>query len=318
MTSWTWQSLSLDDAGWISELMTRWRPHDPVDPVVLRHRWANFRLDHVQGRWALRDAAGNVVGFGAANHAPWEREPGRIGDWDLNLAPEVRPQADGIIAALEEWLRRDGARAAAADAEGDEHWLLAALAARRYEQVSAERFWKLDLLKRRDTLLELARESEAKVTSGGLALLTFDRFLTRPQAWDKVIALYQETEADIPQNPGDHMLTPPEIVAELQAPDVRPDRVWLVVAGDDLAGLSFLSFPPIRGQVWTGYTATARRYRGRGAAWAAKMATLAQAIELGVSEVRTGNDERNGPILRINERLGYELLPGWLRFRRPL
>lgn len=314
----SWQPLTLDDAGWISELMTGWRPHDPVDPVMLRHRWANFRVDHIGGRWALRDGAGQVVGFGAANHAPWPQEADRIGHWDVNLAPEVRSQAAGIIASLEEWLRRAGTRWAGAEAEGDERWLLAALAARGYEHVSAERFWKLDLAKRRGALLELARQSEAKVRAQGMRLMTLDHFLSRPHAWAKLIALYQETEPDVPLNPGDHVLTPPEIEAELRAPDVRPDRFWLVVAGEDVAGLSFLTFPPFRGQVWTGYTATARRYRGRGAAWAAKMATLVQAIELGVSEVRTGNDERNSPILRINERLGYELLPRWLRFRRLL
>jgi RimJ/RimL family protein N-acetyltransferase len=109
-----------------------------------------------------------------------------------------------------------------------------------------------------------------------------------------------------------------EMRRRLGAPDIREDRYWTAWAGDELAAISFLKFPPVRGNVYTGFTGSARPYRGRGIASAVKMETLAQAIELGVTRVRTGNDEANAPMLHINERLGYRLLPGELTFIKRL
>ena len=48
------------------------------------------------------------------------------------------------------------------------------------------------------------------------------------------------------------------------------------------------------------------------------MQSLAQAVELGVSEVRTGNDAENMAMLHINEMLGYELMPGFVSFAKRL
>jgi GNAT superfamily N-acetyltransferase len=64
--------------------------------------------------------------------------------------------------------------------------------------------------------------------------------------------------------------------------------------------------------VWTGFTCTHPDYRGRGIARAVKLQSLAQAIELGIPSVRTGNDSENAPMLHINETLGYDPLPGYI------
>ena len=45
-----------------------------------------------------------------------------------------------------------------------------------------------------------------------------------------------------------------------------------------------------------------------------KMETLGQAIELGVTSVRTDNDEANAPMLHINEKLGYHRIPGFVSY----
>jgi RimJ/RimL family protein N-acetyltransferase len=111
-------------------------------------------------------------------------------------------------------------------------------------------------------------------------------------------------------------MTEDEVRAELGGPDVPPDRVWLALVGEEVAGLSQLSYPPVRGHPWTGFTATARAFRGRGIARAVKMESLAQAIELGVQRVRTDNDERNAPMLHINDTLGYVALPSWVAYLR--
>ena len=78
--------------------------------------------------------------------------------------------------------------------------------------------------------------------------------------------------------------------------------------------LSFLRFPPVRGNVWTGYTCSHPEYRGRGLARAVKLQSMAQAIGLGIPAVRTANDSENAPMLHINEQMGYEPLPGFVSF----
>ena len=71
---------------------------------------------------------------------------------------------------------------------------------------------------------------------------------------------------------------------------------------------------PTRGNVWTDWTGTARRIRGRGVARALKLETVMQAIALGTERVRTENDGANAPILHLNAELGYVRIPGWIQF----
>jgi hypothetical protein len=55
-----------------------------------------------------------------------------------------------------------------------------------------------------------------------------------------------------------------------------------------------------------------------GVARALKLETIGQAIALGVSSIRTGNDAENAPILHINETLGYRPMPSWIEFLKDL
>ena len=80
--------------------------------------------------------------------------------------------------------------------------------------------------------------------------------------------------------------------------------------------MSYLKYPPVRGDVWTSYTCTDPGYRGRGLARGIKLQTLAQAVELGVPLVYTANDSENAPMLRINETLGYRARPGFVEHHK--
>jgi RimJ/RimL family protein N-acetyltransferase len=64
-------------------------------------------------------------------------------------------------------------------------------------------------------------------------------------------------------------------------------------------------------------TGTLRDYRGRGLAQLAKRATLANAAKRGVELVSTENDQTNGPMLRVNEKLGYRPIGSTLTWSRP-
>jgi RimJ/RimL family protein N-acetyltransferase len=96
------------------------------------------------------------------------------------------------------------------------------------------------------------------------------------------------------------------------------ERWWIALDRDEPVAMSYLAYPPVRGIVWTSFTGAHRAYRGRGIARAVKLQTLAQAVQLGVAEVRTDNDSTNKPMLHINETLGYERIPGYAGFEKRL
>jgi GNAT superfamily N-acetyltransferase len=72
------------------------------------------------------------------------------------------------------------------------------------------------------------------------------------------------------------------------------------------------------GRAVTDMTGTLRDYRGRGLALLVKRATLVNAARRGVEFVSTEkNDETNGPMLRVNEKLGYRTAGSTLMWSRP-
>jgi RimJ/RimL family protein N-acetyltransferase len=100
-------------------------------------------------------------------------------------------------------------------------------------------------------------------------------------------------------------------------PDASSRWFFVAKAGDRVVATSDLRFPPVRGNVWTGFTGVIPEFRGKGVARGVKMAILKQAIEQNVPRVRTDNDEENAPMLHINEELGYQPIPGVLTYRKP-
>ncbi len=65
-------------------------------------------------------------------------------------------------------------------------------------------------------------------------------------------------------------------------------------------------------------TAVRRAWRGRGIAVALKRATIAWAIEHGLTALETGNDQENVAMRAVNGGLGYAPLPDEITMRGPL
>lgn len=81
--------------------------------------------------------------------------------------------------------------------------------------------------------------------------------------------------------------------------------------GERIAGYSDLLFPQEPGgEAYTQYACVRREYRGRGVALAVKLLTIQEAIKAGAARMRTNNNPENLPMLRVNEKLGYQMLPG--------
>jgi GNAT superfamily N-acetyltransferase len=99
-------------------------------------------------------------------------------------------------------------------------------------------------------------------------------------------------------------------------PDTDLDASVAAVIGDRPVAFSHLRIAP-GGRAVTEMTGTLREFRGRGLAQLAKRATLMNAAKRGVELVSTENDETNGPMLRVNEKLGYRPIGSTLAWSRP-
>jgi GNAT superfamily N-acetyltransferase len=99
-------------------------------------------------------------------------------------------------------------------------------------------------------------------------------------------------------------------------PETDLDASVAAVIDDRPVAFSHLRVAP-GGRAVTEMTGTLREYRGRGLALLAKRATLVNAAERGVEMVSTDNDELNGPMLRVNEKLGYRAIGSTLMWSRP-
>lgn len=124
--------------------------------------------------------------------------------------------------------------------------------------------------------------------------------------------------ADEPVSAGD--------LAEFRARDVdRPGIpqdgffVALDASTGEVVGYAALLFLPGRRDVaWHDMTAVRPGYRGRGIAVTLKRASIAWAVEHGLTALETGNDVANEPMRAVNARLGYTPMPDTLEYSGPL
>ena len=93
----------------------------------------------------------------------------------------------------------------------------------------------------------------------------------------------------------------------LNHPDFTPDGPLIAVQGGNWVGLTelYLPRPEAPGTLHQGLTGVRRAWRGRGAAWALKLAAAERAKIQGWQSVRTGNHTVNREMLGINAGMGF-------------
>jgi mycothiol synthase len=102
-----------------------------------------------------------------------------------------------------------------------------------------------------------------------------------------------------------------------EAPSALPDAFFLAVKDGEYVGLSNLwKDMTNEANLYQGLTGVHPSYRGRGIAMALKLQTVKYARAHGKREIRTWNDTRNRPMLRINEAMGFAKQPVWIEFEK--
>lgn len=151
----------------------------------------------------------------------------------------------------------------------------------------------------------------------GIRLTTVER---APASVPGIHAVAVETFADIPG--GERPMDPGDL-AEFRARDVDRDAIppWgFIVALDEVDDrvvgyASLLMVPGSDTSAWHDMTAVLRSARRRGIASALKRAAIAAAIDHGLTDLRTYNDESNVSMQTVNAALGYVALPDEVTMR---
>jgi GNAT superfamily N-acetyltransferase len=301
-----------------ADLMTAAFPREPQDPILTARRWNHPKDGWSHGRF-IANFGDTPVAFVEWQHGSWALLPERH-CW-VEVWLDRAHMDEGVLTYLWEWAEDSaaaaGARTLNAACGEDEPEMLRVLAALGYERQRTERVWSLDLADAAERITADAEAAQDRMRSAGIELTTLDKW-EDPDRFQKLHELNELVRPDIPHTGAILPQTIQDFMVRVGAPNTPPARWWIALDGSAPVAMSCLSYPPVRGVVWTAFTGTHPGYRGRGIARAVKLQTLAQAAELGIPEVRTDNDSENAPMLHINATLGYTTMPGYVSFVKRL
>jgi GNAT superfamily N-acetyltransferase len=314
----TLRPATLDDAPFVADMFTALWPTEPEDPVLTRYWWEHPWDNGTYERYvaALNGRAAAFVGVG---HPSWDQMPERYARLQGDLLPAFRSseRLGALLAFAEERARSAGALRVTKWAREQDRLQISVLGSRGYREERRERFWELDIRARRGALEAMAAASREHMRAQGIEVTTLDR-VADPEKYRRLWQLSEEASQDTPRTVPWTPTPFAAFEAWLRNPGVREDRAWVARIGDEIVGISLLTYPPVRGVVQTEWTGTARSVRGRGVARALKCETVMEATALGVDRIRTDNDSQNKPILHINESMGYQPRPEMVQFIKEL
>ena len=137
------------------------------------------------------------------------------------------------------------------------------------------------------------------------------RIVTRaeePDRLDGMYALANQADEDIPGSAGVQSYERWRAM-DIDRPNCLPELCFLALAENEVVGYAFLLAQGER--AFHGLTVTRRDWRRRGVATALKHAEIAAAKREGFERLLTESEERNEPMRRLNEKLGFVPAPEW-------
>ena len=298
-----------EDLERLADLVNATSPEDPTSLEEMR--WSDRTYPGSTRLLAERD--GRAVGAATVGRI-YVYPPDYPAWWgSIDVLPEARRQGIGerLLMAISDAGRSGGKTALLIRCVEDRPDGIDFLAHRAFTEFERSKTVFLDLTGR------LA--PEVAPPSG----IEFTTLAARPDLVPGVHAVALATFDDIPG--GDDPMAVGDL-AEFRARDVDrgpipKDAFFVAVeAGSDrvVGYASLFLLPGSATRAYHDMTAVLREQRGRGIARALKAATIAWAIEHGLTTLETGNDEANAPMRALNARLGYQPQPDEITMRGPL
>jgi GNAT superfamily N-acetyltransferase len=295
------------DADLLDVAAVRRGVHPDADPPldVLRHTLETFP----HARYLLARLDGAPVGCAYAASFPGGDAGGEHIDADVSVLPEHRSAGIGtaLYRAISDHARAAGKHGLTIEVREDDPASLAWLERRGFVEVERQKAVALDL----ETVDAIAPSPPPGVVIVSRA--------ERPGLEEDMYRVGVEAGRDIPGLDAEHA---PSFEAwrsfEIERPSRRPELCFVALADGDVVGFASLDVFGESDRGHHGLTCTARMWRGRGIATALKRAQIAAAKRAGLRRLLTESEERNEPMRRLNEKLGYLPEPGMIVLQGPL
>jgi GNAT superfamily N-acetyltransferase len=244
---------------------------------------------------------GQIVGWASAGLNVWTSEPGQA-HLSIYVHPEHRKQGIGseLAERLHQHLTEVGAIRVRTFVQPDGLEFARNLG---YDGTRQMHFAGLDLT---------SPLPEQPGTPEGIELVTLDEVEPRTAYTADTIASLDEP-SDSPLDSVDYDQWLEEV---WNSPSVDRSLSVAAMAGDEMAAFTVVETAGDR--MWSGMTGTIPAYRGMGLAKLVKSAALRRAVAAGITSAYTSNDDVNGPMLAVNNWLGYRRVQTELGLLRTL
>jgi mycothiol synthase len=215
---------------------------------------------------------------------------------DVAVVPEHRRRGVGssLLAELSRRARARGKEQLQGEAKESDTESIAFLERRGFVRVGAER------------AVVLALEGVELPSPDPPEGVRIASRVEEPDRLEEMYAVAVQADEDIPGSTGVQTFEQWR-AHEIDKPNRRPELCFLALAGDEVVGYAALQV--FGDEAFHGLTATRRDWRRRGVATALKRAEIAAAKQAGFRRLLTESEERNEPMQRLNEKLGFVPAP---------
>jgi GNAT superfamily N-acetyltransferase len=275
-----------EDAEEVARVRRETFTYKVLSPATARHM-ITVQAPGEQFLALVAESAGRLVAWGSAGSSVWTSEPGQ-GHLSIYVHPGHRRQGIGgaLSDRLHDHLGEIGVVRVNTSAQPDG---LDFAKRRGYDGTRLTHFSGADPR----TL------PEQPATPDGIELVTLDQL--EPQqvyAADAVASLDEPSDSPLDQIDFEDWLE-----ETWNSPGGNHELGVAAMVGDEVA--AFTATYRDGDRMWTGMTGSIPAYRGRGLAKLVKSVALRKAAAAGVTTALTANDDENGPMLAINNWLGY-------------
>ncbi len=295
-------------------------PDYPGTVAEVRHQDEVWDHDKYFKRRVVVEQDGKIVGAGDLNHSRWTFHPDKY-HLEIKVDPDVRRRGIGQ-AMYQDLLAAARDREAKELIAGVKESMTDGLAfAQHHGFAEVKRDWESRLDTEHFDFGAFA-EAPKRVADAGIRITTLaDEIANDPAALGRIYELDCDCGRDVPLTDPFTPLAFEDWRKEvLESPNAAPDGFYLAVSPEGrYLGVSnlwrSLEDPTF---IWQGLTGVRREARGRGIAMALKLKTVEYTRAHGIREIKTWNDQRNRPMLRINEAMGFAKQPAWIELRKDL